>query len=215
MLGHTCTHPSLLKCPNPIIFAKQAKRCGSCKLHHFCSKECFQFEWMHGNHRAACESAISRRRGESEYKYRTSAFLKPCSWLVFFLVDGLQPLTTLEIKFIQFMMEEEFNKAPFQKLQEIADLDKICLPTGPHYPFVVKIDFRVTPHFLYTSPGERFLNSRSLVTETQSDAQIDELTKGRLRAMKNSTGVFCYGIAPFGADGWPIVIIYNKPHSKS
>lgn len=65
--------------------------------------------------------------------------------------------------------------------------------------------------------GEDFLAGSSLVTDTdtdtdtRSDAQIDAHAKASLRRRTDLTEVFFYGIAPFGADGYPIIVFYNQP----
>lgn len=77
---HLATYLSIsLQCPNPIIPAKQAKRCGDCILYHFCSKRCFRSSWRDGDHRARCRLAISQRTGALDYTpcYHFQMFM-PC-----------------------------------------------------------------------------------------------------------------------------------------
>lgn len=122
------------------------------------------------------------------------------------LLDGLALITTLESRFIRFMMEEEFSKTIYSTSKERDALEKTRRHAGPHYPIVVKLDFRVTPHVTQMFLGEDFLASKSLPSDTMSD----EHTKALLRARPDPKQLLFYGTAPFGTEGYPITSFYHQ-----
>lgn len=110
---------------------------------------------------------------------------------------------SLILTFISYTMEEEFSKTYDNTRIKRAALEKTRLPKGPHYPIVVEVDFRVTPHVTRMLLGERFLNLRP-------DTFPDQYVKSRLRTLvgKLEQVVFC-GIAPLATSGYPIIVGYD------
>lgn len=74
--------------------------------------------------------------------------------------------------FISLMTQEVFADTIINTMEERVALEKTRLPTGPHHPIVIKMDFKVTPHVTRLFLGETFLSSESPTTDTFSDELV-------------------------------------------
>lgn len=103
------------------------------------------------------------------------------------------------------MMEPEFSKTFENTRTKRAALERTRLPTGPHYPIVVEMDFRVTPHATRILLGEDLFAARNGMPNTLPEGHV----KIHLRTMADKLRqvLFC-GIAPFAADGYPIIMCF-------